>query len=140
MHSVPRLKDGSGAANHNADQNLKPCSLRITRHRSEAGEEQRPVWASDIHWTEGKESCIKEPYLVKRTIPLVRRSEDISSRRPPGRATARRAPLLPPPPSQVVSRSPRPAPPATTRFVQTSNGIYRPHFLIRKLVIAPHTE
>jgi hypothetical protein len=54
--SVPRLKDGLGKANHNADQILKPCFLRIVRRRSEAGEEQRPVWASGIHWTEGKET------------------------------------------------------------------------------------
>jgi hypothetical protein len=40
--SVPRLKDGLGKANHNADQILKPCFLRIIRRRSEAGEEQRP--------------------------------------------------------------------------------------------------
>ena len=40
--SVPRLKDGLGKANHNTDQILKPCFLRIIRRRSEAGEEQRP--------------------------------------------------------------------------------------------------
>ena len=49
MHSVPRLKGVLGAAYHNFGQNLKPCFLRIIRHRSEAGEEQRPVWASGIH-------------------------------------------------------------------------------------------
>jgi hypothetical protein len=38
--------------------------VRIIRHRSEAGEEQRPVcWASGTLWTEGKETCIKAPYL-----------------------------------------------------------------------------
>ena len=67
--SVPRLKDGLGKANHNADQILKPCFLRIIRRRSEAGEEQRPVWASGIHWTEGKETCIKAPHLVEGIMP-----------------------------------------------------------------------
>ena len=45
---------------------LRPCLLivRIIRHRSEAGEEQRPVcWVSRTLWTEGKETCIKAPYL-----------------------------------------------------------------------------
>ena len=55
--SPPGLKDGLDAANHHADQNLKPCFLRIIRHRSEAEQEQRPVWASGILWTEGKGSC-----------------------------------------------------------------------------------
>ena len=41
--------------------------VRIIRHRSEAGEEQRPVWASGIHWTEGKETCIKAPHLVEES-------------------------------------------------------------------------
>ena len=67
--SVPRLKDGLGKANHNADQILKPFFLRIIRRRSEAGEEQRPVWASGIHWTEGKETCIKAPQLVEGIMP-----------------------------------------------------------------------
>ena len=43
MPSIPRLKDGLGAANHNSDQNIKPCFLGIIRHRSEAEQEQRPV-------------------------------------------------------------------------------------------------
>ena len=45
---------------------LRPSLLivRIIRHRSEAGEEQRPVcWVSRTLWTEGKETCIKAPYL-----------------------------------------------------------------------------
>ena len=65
MHSVPRLKGVLGAAYHNFGQDLKPCFLRIIRHRSEAGEEERPVLASDIVRTQGKKTIMKEPYLVK---------------------------------------------------------------------------
>ena len=32
MHSVPRLKGGLGAANHNAEQDIKPCFLRLKGH------------------------------------------------------------------------------------------------------------
>ena len=50
---------------------LRPSLLivRIIRHRSEAGEEQRPVWASDTFLTKGKKTCMKEPYLVKGIMP-----------------------------------------------------------------------